>query len=72
MSKFNALTYGVLALAVALLCVGCGEEQVNFIDPNSPPPLSSDDTEEARTQDQIVEEAERAEAAKTAPTSRKR
>ena len=47
MSKSNALTLGILAVVVALLCVGCGEEERNFLDPNEAPPLSAEATSQA-------------------------
>ncbi len=69
MSRLNALTLAALAICAAMVIAGCGEaERTVFKDPSELPPISADAAAAARSEDEAVADAERAEGQKTAPS----
>jgi hypothetical protein len=69
MSRLNLFTLAALALCAALVFAGCGEaERTDFKDPSELPPISADAAAAARSEDEAVADAERAEAQKTTPS----
>lgn len=73
MNRTNALTIVVLLASIVVLFVGCGgEEAPSYLkDPNSAPPISADALSESQAEQNAVADAEKSEAARSAPAKGK-